>query len=576
MAMTAPHPSARPHYMMTFPPPPPNGYAAAVPAGMQPPSLGPQALRPLPAAAAGFEYLHQPILHPPDPSTPFSDPAMAMYRYSAAERMAAMDRANSAMAPQLGYPYYPAPLPLPTPPQAALITNTKNFPETLFDVLSRKEYGHIISWLPHGRGFVIHDKNRFADMILPRYFDGAKYTSFTRRLKRWNFARVSRGPELGAYYNKMFKRGDPELVQKMIYKMEGQFEEGKKKTAGKNEDDRKMEVESIQEAVRVESLPKKKKAKKGKSPSLASRVPSSNPNAAQAKAKSPSLMSFEQKILQQTPIVHTNAPTALPLPSMLSKRSKNCKKVPPMVHVSLQSASHKTAAPPFVMATNPSSLQKVAPQSIELNDHGDRCLMEAQRELLLARSMRARDDAAGIPAGPLGSASNIPRFRMGGCGMTPVDRAERIESILEAERTLGLTGHPSAATPVPNHDLVRSSIKRGEIMPPTVTDLQMRLAPPYVKVSHHPSQMFPSQESIVSRSAILQREQPSQALSVSYNHLPNIPPRQLGGNELGPPHAVSLGADIGTQGRRAIMMSQEEEDEFASFLVSKRKGGLAV
>lgn len=99
--------------------------------------------------------------------------------------------------------------PLPPAPyrsavlSAGVVPNNKNFPETLFDVLSLQENAHIISWLPHGHGFMIHDKQRFASMILPRYFDGAKFTSFTRRLKRWSFVRVPRGPELGAYYNKV-------------------------------------------------------------------------------------------------------------------------------------------------------------------------------------------------------------------------------------------------------------------------------------------------------------------------------------------------------------------------------------
>lgn len=71
-------------------------------------------------------------------------------------------------------------------------------------------------------------------MILDRHFAGAKFTSFTRRLKRWNFVRVPRGPELGAYYNPNFKRDQPELVQMMIYRMEGEddkdadYEEGHK------------------------------------------------------------------------------------------------------------------------------------------------------------------------------------------------------------------------------------------------------------------------------------------------------------------------------------------------------------
>ncbi len=44
-------------------------------------------------------------------------------------------------------------------------------------------------------------------------------TSFTRRLKRWSFTRISRGPELGAYYNKNFVRGHPGNVKKMRYRI---------------------------------------------------------------------------------------------------------------------------------------------------------------------------------------------------------------------------------------------------------------------------------------------------------------------------------------------------------------------
>ena len=99
------------------------------------------------------------------------------------------------------------------------IPNTKNFPETLFNIISAEDYSDIISWLPHGQGFIIHDKDCFAKVILSRYFDGAKFTSFTRRLKRWKFFRVPRGRELGAYYNSNFKRDQPELVQKMMYRM---------------------------------------------------------------------------------------------------------------------------------------------------------------------------------------------------------------------------------------------------------------------------------------------------------------------------------------------------------------------
>ena len=55
----------------------------------------------------------------------------------------------------------------------------------LMEILSNQEYVDIIHWLPHGKGFIIADKKRFADEVLPKYFKKAKFTSFTRKLNRW-------------------------------------------------------------------------------------------------------------------------------------------------------------------------------------------------------------------------------------------------------------------------------------------------------------------------------------------------------------------------------------------------------
>ena len=118
-----------------------------------------------------------------------------------------------------------------------------NFPEILYEIISNEKDNHaVISWLPHGKGFVIHDKKVFSEKILPNHFDGAKYTSFTRRLKRWNFERVPRGPEMGAYYNKFFRRGRPDLVSSMMYGMEDGsmvMEEGKPSEHQSEKNDKK-------------------------------------------------------------------------------------------------------------------------------------------------------------------------------------------------------------------------------------------------------------------------------------------------------------------------------------------------
>ena len=59
----------------------------------------------------------------------------------------------------------------------------------LFDIVSDPINKDIISWLSHGRGFIINNKNLFEKNILPHFLPNTKYASFTRRLKRWKFTR---------------------------------------------------------------------------------------------------------------------------------------------------------------------------------------------------------------------------------------------------------------------------------------------------------------------------------------------------------------------------------------------------
>jgi hypothetical protein len=96
-----------------------------------------------------------------------------------------------------------------------------NFPKLIYFLLSEEDlYGSIICWLPDGKRFVIHDRHRFTTEILPIHFDDCKWTSFTRRLKRWKFDRVSSGPAIGAYYNKNFIRDRPDFLSLLMHNME--------------------------------------------------------------------------------------------------------------------------------------------------------------------------------------------------------------------------------------------------------------------------------------------------------------------------------------------------------------------
>jgi len=90
-----------------------------------------------------------------------------------------------------------------------------SFPQRLMDILNDEEHSDVISWLPHGKGFIMYKKKKFAAQVLPKYFKQSKFTSFTRKLNRWGFVRVTRGPETGAYYHQFFQRGNLRLCMQM-------------------------------------------------------------------------------------------------------------------------------------------------------------------------------------------------------------------------------------------------------------------------------------------------------------------------------------------------------------------------
>ena len=65
------------------------------------------------------------------------------------------------------------------------------FPQKLMEILSNDSLQDVISWLPHGRSFVIVRPDIFIANVLPAYLTpvdartSTKYSSFTRKLNRW-------------------------------------------------------------------------------------------------------------------------------------------------------------------------------------------------------------------------------------------------------------------------------------------------------------------------------------------------------------------------------------------------------
>lgn len=92
------------------------------------------------------------------------------------------------------------------------------FPWKLHRLLEEAELSGdstIVSWLPGNKAFKVHNRQEFANRIMPAYFSSAKYKTFQRSLNLWGFESVSKGRDKGACFHKFFVRGHPNLCENM-------------------------------------------------------------------------------------------------------------------------------------------------------------------------------------------------------------------------------------------------------------------------------------------------------------------------------------------------------------------------
>ena len=92
---------------------------------------------------------------------------------------------------------------------------TEPFPEKLHRMLAEVEErgeSDVVSFLPHGRAFVIHHVERFCREIMPRYFKQSRLSSFQRQLNLYGFTRITSGSDAGGYYHELFLQGRPALA----------------------------------------------------------------------------------------------------------------------------------------------------------------------------------------------------------------------------------------------------------------------------------------------------------------------------------------------------------------------------
>jgi hypothetical protein len=76
----------------------------------------------------------------------------------------------------------------------------------------------IVSWLPGGKGFGIHNHELFCSKVLKATFNHSNFKSFEKQLNNWNFTKESTVAGGKAYSNPNFMRGRKSLCQNMTSK----------------------------------------------------------------------------------------------------------------------------------------------------------------------------------------------------------------------------------------------------------------------------------------------------------------------------------------------------------------------
>lgn len=79
----------------------------------------------------------------------------------------------------------------------------QKLPAKLSAMLSNPEYQHIISWMPHGRSWKVHNPHAFVEEVIPKYFEYTNYNSFVRLVNAWGFRRITKGPDRNSYYHEV-------------------------------------------------------------------------------------------------------------------------------------------------------------------------------------------------------------------------------------------------------------------------------------------------------------------------------------------------------------------------------------
>jgi HSF-type DNA-binding len=78
----------------------------------------------------------------------------------------------------------------------------------------------IVSWINDGKAFRVHDPKKFAEKIMPQWFNQTKFRSFQRQLHIYGFDRIRDRSlsEDGAYFHQLFVKGQEDICTGMTRK----------------------------------------------------------------------------------------------------------------------------------------------------------------------------------------------------------------------------------------------------------------------------------------------------------------------------------------------------------------------
>ena len=96
------------------------------------------------------------------------------------------------------------------------------FPWKLHDMLDDTELNedlktNVVSWQADGVSFNIHDKDRFVEEVIPKYFEKVpkEWDCFLNILSSWGFVRFTSGTQKGAFIHRLLVKGKRSICKMM-------------------------------------------------------------------------------------------------------------------------------------------------------------------------------------------------------------------------------------------------------------------------------------------------------------------------------------------------------------------------